>query len=119
MSTPEFTTAAGTPRNQRASRRRSPKSSTRARATRNPLGLGPNIAVSVLDISEGGVRLLLKEDLRPGQEFEVNLESDARRSVKMVARVIWSVATNDGRYCVGSCFLKPLGYADLQGLARP
>ena len=105
-------------RNKRASRRHCPKGSTKAQATRNALGLGRNIAVRVLDISETGVRLLVKEELPVKREFEVTLESAASRPVKVVAEVIWSVATADGHFCVGARFQKPLSYAALQGLAR-
>src|SRR3954452_15779498 len=93
-------------RNQRASRRQPPKGSTKVRATRNALGLGSNVAVSLLDLSETGVRLLLKENLRIGQEFELTLESAASRPVRAVAQVIWSIATAEGQFCVGACFQK-------------
>ncbi len=105
-------------REKRASRRHSPKGTTRAKVTRSALGLGPNIALDVLDLSETGVRLLLKEDLKRGQEFEVVLESAACRPVKTVAEVIWSLATADGKFCVGARFVKLLSYRDLQALSR-
>jgi hypothetical protein len=105
-------------RNQRACRRQLPKGSTKAQATRNSLGLGPNIAVNVLDISERGVRLLLKEKLAPGHEFEVVLESAASRPVKVVAEVIWMVEAADGRFCVGARFVKPISYAEMRALSR-
>jgi hypothetical protein len=105
--------------NQRRSRRQPPKGSTKARVTRNALGLGPNIAVTVLDLSETGVRLLLKEELADGQEFEVTLEGAAvGRPVKAVAQVVWCVATADGQFCIGASFPKPITYASLQALSR-
>jgi hypothetical protein len=103
---------------KRASRRHPPKGSTRAKATRNSLGLGPNVAVNVLDVSQTGVRLLAREDVPCGQEFEVVLESAASRQVKMIAQAIWSVATADGRFCVGARFTTPLTYAAMQALSR-
>ena len=104
--------------NHRASRRYPPKRSTRVRATRNSLGLGPNIALAVLDLSETGIRLLLGENLRRGQEFEVVLESAGSRPVKVVAGVVWSVGTAEGQFCVGARFQKLIGYADVQALTR-
>jgi hypothetical protein len=105
--------------NKRRSRRQSPKGSTRVRAYRNALGLGPNISAGVLDVSETGVRLLLKETLPIGQEFEVILESVAGSGfVKVIAKVIWVVKTADGQFCTGSEFTKSLSYANLQKLAR-
>src|SRR5436853_7296772 len=88
-------------RDKRRNRRQAPKGSTTAYATRNALGLGPNISVCVLDLSEAGIRLLLKEHLPQGREFEVTLESAAaNHPVKVLARVVWSIATADGRFCV-------------------
>jgi len=80
--------------------------------------LGSNVAVSLLDLSETGVRLLLKENLRIGQEFELTLESAASRPVRAVAQVVWSIATAEGQFCVGARFQKALSYAALQALSR-
>jgi hypothetical protein len=88
------------------------------KATRNALGLGPNIAVSILDLSETGVRLLLKEEMKPNHEFEVVLETAGNRSVKLVASVIWCVASADGRFCVGAHFTKSISYADMLALSQ-
>jgi hypothetical protein len=118
MTQPQAGSSSSPRSNRRSSRRQPPKNSTRVRATRNALGLGPNIAVGILDLSETGVRLMLKEDLRCGQEFEVTLQSVGNRQVKVVAQVIWSVATADGCFCVGARFQKPIRYGDLHELSR-
>jgi hypothetical protein len=75
--------------------------------------------VSVLDVSENGVRLVLKEGLPVGHEFAVTLEGLSSRAVKVVARVVWSAALADGNFCVGAAFGKGLSYYDLSALARP
>src|SRR5689334_14499338 len=116
-----MTTASKTPTrtNQRRSRRKPPKGSTRVRAYRNALGLGPNIGVGVLDVSETGVRLVLKEALPVHQEFEIHLETVAgSKSVKVLAKVVWTVEMADGNHCVGAQLAKQLNYADFQGFAR-
>jgi hypothetical protein len=105
-------------RNQRRCRRQVPKGSTKIRACNNALGLGKNIAVAVLDISETGIRLLLKQPLKVGKEFEVILEGPGTHEVKLLARVIWTVETSDGQHCIGASFAKPIGYSDLQALSR-
>jgi hypothetical protein len=105
-------------KNQRRARRQAPRNSTKARVTRTTMGLGANIAVSVLDVSETGIRLVLKENLPTGHEFEVTLESQSSRPVKVAARVIWSLALGDGNFCVGATFNKSLSYTDLSSLAR-
>lgn len=113
------TKADATPRrNSRRHRRQPPKQSTKVRAFRNALGLGPNIASEVLDLSESGVRLLLTENLRAGTEFEVSLESAAHKPVRVLAQIVWSVATAQGLFVVGASFQKALPYATLQALSR-
>jgi len=104
--------------NKRRARRQRPKGSTAARATRDALGPGPNIAAGVLDVSEAGVRLLLTEQLPPGREFEVSLVGPGTPPVKVIARVVWSVPAADGTFVVGASFQKDLSYADLLSLAR-
>lgn len=116
--TPSTPSPAGR-RNQRRFRRQSAKGSTKATAYRNSLGLGPNIASSVLDVSEWGARLLMKEDLAANTEFEVNFESHAlSKPVRMIATVVWSVPAADGRFVVGARFQKPFDYAALQSLTK-
>jgi hypothetical protein len=103
--------------NRRRSPRKQPKRSTKVRCVPNRHGLGDNVAVQVLDVSETGVRLILRQAATVGQEVEVVLEATTdRRPHKLVAQVIWCVPTADGTYCVGAHFEKPLPYAALQAL---
>jgi hypothetical protein len=104
--------------NLRRSRRQSPKTSTKARAYRSALGLGPNIAVSILDVSEVGVRLILKEPLAEKSEFALEFEPSGSRPIKMTARVIWQLLLADGNTCIGAELGKKLTYPDLAALAR-
>lgn len=117
MSQPESGPAKNRP-NQRGSRRQKPKSSTRAHAYGNWLGLGTNIAVSVLDVSESGVRLQVMHELAIDEEFEVNLQSFGLKKVKALAKVIWVVKAADGSFIVGAKFNKPIGYPDLHVIAK-
>src|SRR4051794_32565199 len=96
-------------RNQRRTRRQAAKGSTKATAYRNALGLGRNIAVGVLDVSESGARLTLKERLAEGTEFEVHFESaGVIKPVRMLAVVVWSVEAADGSFVTGTQFAKAL-----------
>jgi hypothetical protein len=104
--------------NKRRSRRQAPKKSTRVACYKGSLGLGQNLALTVLDVSETGIRLLINTELTPGQEVLVNLEGASPRPVKLPGRLIWSVPAGEGRFCVGVQFEKSLPYADLQALAR-
>jgi hypothetical protein len=105
------------PRNRRASRRHKSKRSTKAVCLKGTLGLGRNIAMSVLDVSETGARLTVGASLEPGQEVEVSLEGACvQRPVKRVAKVLWCVAAGDGAYAVGVQFEKLLDFANWQSL---
>jgi hypothetical protein len=104
--------------NRRASRRRSPKGSTKVFCYRGPLGLGANVAVSVLDVSETGASLVVKAPFKQGEDMEVNLEGVVhRRPIRKMATVVWCVPT-DKCWAVGVKFQGVLRYADLADLTR-
>src|SRR5207248_3275358 len=93
--------------NRRASMRRSAKRSTQVVCFANNLGLGPNISVSLLDVSESGARLRVKTALKPHQEIEINLSGIGHRQpVKILAEVVWCVAADDGTFVIGVKFLR-------------
>jgi hypothetical protein len=104
--------------NRRGSRRQQVKRSTRVSCFRGPLGIGPNLLVSVLDVSETGVRLVLKELVEKGRSLEVHLEGVWQREpIKVSAEVVWVVPTADGNFCVGAQLQRRLHHSDLQSLA--
>jgi hypothetical protein len=103
--------------NGRRARRQPPRNSTKVSYFKGSMGLGPNQAVEVLDISESGVGLLVKSAFKKGQELEIILESlGHRRPVCIKAEVAWCVEITECKYCLGAKFLRPLNYADLQML---
>jgi hypothetical protein len=110
------------PRNRRAFLRRTTKQSSRATCRKGMLGLGPDIAVRVLDLSEGGIRLLVKTPLKLGQDVEIGLLAPGgRREVLRKGKVVWVVPTAEGECCVGVQFDKHLDYSvliDLSSLSR-
>jgi hypothetical protein len=85
----------------------------------NALGVGPNVAAALLDVSEHGARLLLTAGLAPGRAVEVGLEGPGHgRPLALPARVVWCVPAADGHYVTGLRFDEPLAYADLHQLAH-
>jgi hypothetical protein len=83
------------------------------------LGLGPNIALSLLDLSETGARLLVTESLAEKEEVELTLIAPGlTREVKHLGRVIWALTTAEGHYCIGIQFEKRLNYGTLTDLSR-
>jgi hypothetical protein len=103
--------------NRRRTFRRRPRKITKVACFKGALGLGPNLALDLLDVSERGVRLRVKEPLELHQQVEVHLTGlGHRRPVKVPAAVVWCVEAADGSYCIGAHFEKGLPYADLQQL---
>lgn len=101
-------------KNRRSSRRRTAKLSTKVTCFKGSLGLGHNLAVKVLDLSETGIRIVLKSALPTGQEIEVSLQGPYHcRPFKVLARVMWCVEAADGTFCVGAHFQKGLCYSGL------
>jgi hypothetical protein len=109
---------AAPPKNRRRALRRCPKRATRVACFRGDLGLGPNLALELLDVSETGVRVRVRESLENGKPVEIQLTGLAHpRPFKLLARVIWCVPAADGSFCVGARFDKGLRYGDVQLLA--
>jgi hypothetical protein len=103
-------------KNTRRSVRRSTRRTTKV-SCHGPMGVGPNLAVRILDVSETGVRLIVKREYPIGTEMEVALEGSSQsRPVRRKADIIWSVPTEDGNFCVGVSFRKPLLFMELHQL---
>jgi len=104
-------------RNRRLSRRQRAKSFVQFFCYRSVHGLGPNVGVNVLDLSETGIRMLVCAPLKEKEEVLIELlGAGQRKPVKLHATVCWVVATADGGHCVGASFQRRLRYADLQQL---
>ena len=106
-------------RNRRLNRRRPAKHRVKVVCRANAMDLGPNLALAVLDVSETGMRLMVKDLLRPGREVSVSLEGQSiRRPLLRVADVAWCVPAADGAYCLGVSFQKRLSYRDFVAFSR-
>lgn len=94
------------PSERRRARRQPPKPSTEAACRPDDtLLVGANLAVSVLDISGDGIRLMVKKPLDIGQKIEVDLEGIGySRTLKLNAEVVWCLQTADGLWCLGAKF---------------
>jgi hypothetical protein len=104
--------------NRRAAVRRSPKRSSKVLCVTGKFGFGPNVAVTLLDVSETGIRLVLSAPLAPGHEVEISLEAMGdQRPTKISGDVMWCVAMADGNHCLGIRFNKPLKWTLLTSLA--
>ncbi len=107
-------------KNRRSSQRKPPRRSVKVECRKGALGLGPNIAAGFLDLSEGGVRLLLKIDTQPGDEVELQmLGYGMKTAIKRLANICWSLPLENGLFAAGVHFQKRLPYRDVQFLATP
>jgi hypothetical protein len=103
--------------NRRIHLRRRPKGSAKSTCRRGSFDLGKNLALRVLDVSEGGIRLVVRENFDLDQEVTVTLEGpNHSRPLRIAGRVIWCVATAASEHCIGIQFDKRLPYMDLQKL---
>jgi hypothetical protein len=80
--------------NRRLSRRKVARRSTQVVCYANSLGLGPNIAIAVHDLSEAGARMTVRTAVTAGHELEMNLQGIGhRRAIKLTAKVAWCAPT--------------------------
>lgn len=101
-------------KNRRLHKRQKPKKLAKIICHRGANDLGPNLAVSVLDVSETGIRLIVSTALNAGEEVLLRIEGLGHpRPLKIEATVMWSVLTAQQQYCVGLRLRKYLAYADL------
>jgi len=106
--------------NRRTSSRRPPRGNVTIEVRKGSLGLGLNVAVLFIDLSEGGVRLVVNEDLERQQEVEVRISAyGMRKPLKTVGAVRWVMPLDNGLFCVGVQFDKRLPYRDVTTLFKP
>ena len=106
--------------NRRASKRQTTRNSVKIEIRKGALGLGPNLTLQILDISEGGLRAVVKINLASKQETEVLMSGHGlAKAIKRQATVTWSVELESGEFAVGLRFEKVLPYRDVQTLSNP
>jgi hypothetical protein len=83
-------------------------------------GTEADLANGLLDLSAGGVQVLSKEPLEPGELVEVLLGgAGVRGTIRRTGEVRWAVEVGGGACCAGVRFLAPLEDAEVQTLALP
>jgi hypothetical protein len=109
-----------TPANRRTSRRTPARSGLTTVCRLGALDLGPNVALSVLDLSDTGARLAVREPFKVGQTVFLTLTASSNGfTVKRPAKVMWSSpAGANGPAEAGLLFEKPVSYKDLFHVAR-
>jgi PilZ domain len=104
-------------KNRRVDRRAKPKPSSKVVCRLGTLDLGADVAITVLDVSETGARLLVKKQVREGEEVTVCFEPlHSQRPSRLVGRVVWSIKTTEQTFVIGVRFEKRLPYKEWQSL---
>ena len=105
--------------NRRSTARKPARQSVQLHCRRGALGLGVDLASEFLDVSEGGVKLVAKELLQPGDEVEIIMEGHGLRGpIRRLGEVRW-VLPVDGAGCrAGVRFQKLISYRDVQSVSR-
>lgn len=105
--------------NRRRTARRLPKSHTKLTCRRGALGLGNNILLEVLDLSEEGACLKVKENFSRGATVQVELTGlGYPRPITLAADVMRANESDDGTCTLGIRFEKAIPYAALQEMTR-
>ena len=83
------------------------------------MGLGPDQALGLLNVSEDGLGARLKVAVAVGEEAEIVLTAPGtRKAYKLLGEVRWCHDAADGTFHVGVRLRRRLAYAELSDLAR-
>ena len=107
-------------RNRRLSQRRRPRTSVKVECRKGSHGLSADVASTLLDISDSGVRLTLKAPIDHGTEVEMIVSGYGMKSpIKRIGVVRWLLKLENGQFCAGIEFQKRIDYRDWQLIASP
>jgi hypothetical protein len=106
--------------NRRKSHRRKPRSSVKIECRKGSYGLGANIAVATLDLSDTGACLTVSQSQDLLAEMEIVIIGyGMKKPIKRAALLRWQVPMANGHFCIGAEFQNRLEYRDWQNLASP
>jgi hypothetical protein len=106
--------------NRRRSQRRKPRNSVKVECRKGSSGLGANLAKTLLDVSDSGVRLVVPQALDLQSEVEIIIGGYGMKApIKRLGTVRWLLKLEGGLYCAGIEFQKHIDYREWQNLASP
>jgi hypothetical protein len=104
---------------RRLTRRRAARGGARAEVRRGDLGLGPDVAVALVDVSEDGVGIRTKVEVQVDDGVTVGLGRPGGGKLLVAQGIVrWCRPEPDGRFRVGLALRRRLTHADLMDLAR-
>src|ERR1700730_15869878 len=102
-----FKPNANQPRERRQYPRMTPRSTVRVEYRQSPFGQRTSLAVQFLNISQGGMCIVVPEALASKEDLEVSiLGANPSKPITCVARVCWTAPLENGNFCVGLEFQK-------------
>jgi hypothetical protein len=105
---------------RRSSSRRPPRGTVAIEVRKGSLGLGRDLAVLALDISEGGVRVIISGEIERGSEVEVRISAfGLQKQLKSLGVVRWVMPLDDDYFCIGVQFDKRLPHSNVTTLVKP
>jgi hypothetical protein len=114
------TTLEAKQRNRRRSQRRKPRTSVKVQCRKGAHGLGADLAFTILDISDSGLRLIAKQETDQNAEVEIIISGyGMKEPIKRIGVVRWQLKLENGHFCTGVEFQKRIDYRDWQNLASP
>ncbi|HVK14681.1 MAG TPA: PilZ domain-containing protein [Gemmataceae bacterium] len=112
------TETAALPRDRRTNRRRPVKSGATVTARKGALGLGPNVVLAPVTLSDDGISLRVNRELTKGDELEITLIPPGRaKFIKLMGDVRWCRAGAHETYVIGVQFRRRLRYVEVGELA--
>lgn len=106
--------------NRRRSQRRKPRGQVQVECRKGALGLGANICLEFRNLSETGIQVLTKAEMKKKDEAELLLSGFGMRgTIKRMAEVRWVQPLEGDRFLIGLQFEKPIPFREVHNLTAP
>lgn len=103
---------------RRIVRRRALKKGVALTVRKGTMGLGPNLAIGGVELSDDGIQVRVKSELKRGDEIEIGLTGIGRsKPMTLISEVRWCKEDLDDDsgefFYVGAKFRRRLAYAEI------
>lgn len=104
--------------NRRLVRRKPLKSGVAVVARKGAMGLGPNVVLGAVTLSDDGISLRVADELHRGDELEISLTPAGRgKALRLMGDVRWCRAGADETFVIGLQFRRRLKFVEVGELA--
>jgi len=106
--------------NRRRSQRRKPRRQVNVECRKGSMGLGPNICIEFRNLSETGIQVVSKVEMKRKDEVEVLLTGFGMRgTIKRTCEVRWVQPVEPDRFLLGLQFDKAIPFREVHSLTAP